>query len=167
MRKYKQQFINRTNEMIPTHQSYMDIKDQVIYPKQELIENQNHLFRRYILAPVIVIVFLVTLSFFLTTEKQNRQIDQSQKEVLNAPLEVKVDNMISDDDIQINFPLMYTGCDLTTHISTNANWDIYDNGQLIDKHLINLSKGIQTYQICFYRGNKVIKTTNIQISVGI
>ena len=167
MNKYKQQFINRTNSIMPSDATYSKIKDQVIYPKQEALETKNHIFRRYILAPVVVIVALVTLSFFLTTEKQNKQIIASEKEVLNAPLEVKVDNTESSDDIQISLPLMYTGCDLTNHITTNANWDIYLNGKLIDKHLVHLTKGIQTYQIKFYRGSKVIKTSNIQISVGI
>ena len=166
MKKYQQQFINRTSKIMPDNPTYTNIKDQVIYPKAEAIEPRSHIFRRYILAPVVVVLVLVTLSFFLTNEKSRKQVEQSQKEVLNAPLEVKVDDAINNEDILINFPLMYTGCDLTHHISTNANWDIYENGKLVDKHLVNLSQGTKTYQIRFYRGNKVLKTSNIQINVG-
>lgn len=166
MKNYKQQFIMRTNEVFPDTPKYEVIKDQVVYPKEEMKEPKKYFFVRFALAPVLVVMLLVFVSFGLSREKEQKALVKAEKEVLNAPLEVKVDEQLSDSDIYINYPMMYTGCDLTNRISSNANWDLYENGKLVDKHGLSLSRGVRTYQIKFYRGDKELKSCNIQIKVG-
>ena len=123
---------------------------------------------KLVLTPIVSLLLIFSFALIIIQNQTTKNINDKAKEALSAPLEIETEQVkaIDDEHIYIDYSIVCVGCDLTKHISSNANWDVYAKGKKVDKSHLNLSYGTNEYLVRFYRGNQIIKDYDVEIKVG-
>ena len=163
--KFKQRFDN-----ISIQANFQDIKERINY-KDYQINQKERIHKLIYLSPVLIIIImaLVIIPIVINQDTSPASKDLSYEELLKY--EVKLDSYsndvkVEDSKIRIDYPMMVKGCNLSNSLNFNTNWDVYDNGNILDKDNIALNLGTNNYTIRLYKLNQVSKVYDLEIQVG-
>ncbi len=169
MNKTKKQFIKQIDQ-INLNVEFNQIKNQINYNKALNIKKPINKKRNLIisLSSISFACACIILSFVLIIN--NNINNKAYLDIANKELKLEKQSesvIVENENIYINYSMMAIGCDLTDELEfTYDNWQVYQNGKIIDKEHVDLNIGLNEYEIKLFRLNEVEEDYKLEIRVG-
>ncbi len=165
MNNIKNKF-NESFDNITINSDFSKIKNQLNF-KPTIKESKRSLKPLiFTLAPLTLILLVMIPLLINGFTKEN---EPSYQDLMNYEIHldtISSNTSIENNNINIILPMMFNECNLLKNIDVNSNYEVLQNGKVLDKEHLNLNLGDNNYDVIVYRLNQISDIYKLSITVG-